>query len=90
MSGLGSFPMKTLFICGGSASGKTYLARMIQRQIGDATLLSQDAFYCDRPSGSAADRHEFDFDQPGAIDWAAMMPTARPSSTRRPVERSMP
>ncbi|MEM9600611.1 MAG: uridine kinase [Pseudomonadota bacterium] len=64
--------MKTLFICGGSASGKTYLARMIQRQIGTATLLSQDAFYCDRPSGSAADRHEFDFDQPGAIDWPAM------------------
>jgi hypothetical protein len=28
---------------------------------------------------------------PGSpIDWAAMMPTARPSSTRRPVDRSMP
>jgi hypothetical protein len=28
---------------------------------------------------------------PGSpIDWAAMMPTARPSSTRRPVDMSMP
>lgn len=64
--------MKTLFISGGSASGKTYLARMITRQLEAATLLSQDAFYCDRPSGSAEDRHEFDFDQPYAIDWDEM------------------
>lgn len=34
--------------------------------------MSQDAFYHDRPSGSAADRHDFDFDQPYAIDWDEM------------------
>jgi len=64
--------MKTLLISGGSASGKTWLTRRIMKQIPDATILAQDSFYHDRPSGSAADRHDFDFDQPYAIDWAEM------------------
>jgi uridine kinase len=64
--------MKTLLISGGSASGKTWLARRIGETLSDVTLLSQDAFYHDRPSGSGQDRHEFDFDQPYAIDWAEM------------------
>jgi uridine kinase len=64
--------MKTLLIAGGSASGKTWLAERIKETLPEATLISQDAFYHDRPSGSAADRHAFDFDQPYAIDWDEM------------------
>lgn len=64
--------MKTLLISGGSASGKTWLTRRIMKSIPDATILAQDSFYHDRPSGSAVDRHDFDFDQPYAIDWKEM------------------
>ncbi|WP_298913177.1 hypothetical protein [uncultured Algimonas sp.] len=64
--------MKTLLIAGGSASGKTWLAERVREALPAATLVPQDAFYHDRPSGSAADRHAFDFDQPYAIDWAEM------------------
>lgn len=64
--------MKTLLIAGGSASGKSWLTRRVKDALGKATLISQDAFYHDRPSGSAEDRHNFDFDQPYAIDWDEM------------------
>jgi len=64
--------LKTLLIAGGSASGKTWLTQRLATEMPDVTLICQDAFYHDRPSGSAEDRHEFDFDQPYAIDWAEM------------------
>jgi uridine kinase len=64
--------LKTLLIAGGSASGKTWLTQRLASEMPDVTLICQDAFYHDRPSGSAEDRHEFDFDQPYAIDWAEM------------------
>ncbi|MEM7730323.1 MAG: hypothetical protein AAF311_13825 [Pseudomonadota bacterium] len=74
--------MKTLLISGGSASGKTWLARRIADTLPAATLLSQDNFYHDRPSArgrtdAAADRHDFDFDQPYAIDWEEMARAVR-------------
>lgn len=64
--------LKTLMIAGGSASGKTWLTERLATEMPGVTLVCQDAFYHDRPTGSAADRHEFDFDQPYAIDWAEM------------------
>lgn len=64
--------LKTLLIAGGSASGKSWLADRISTTLPAVTTVCQDAFYHDRPSGSADDRHEFDFDQPYAIDWAEM------------------
>lgn len=64
--------LKTLLIAGGSASGKSWLAERVARMRAGTTHLSQDSFYHDRPSGSAADRHDFNFDQPYAIDWAEM------------------
>lgn len=69
--------LKTLLIAGGSASGKTWLAERIRETLPTATLVSQDAFYHDRPSGSAEDRHAFDFDQPYAIDWEEMARAVR-------------
>lgn len=64
--------MRTLLIAGGSASGKSWLADRIHDALPAATVLSQDSFYHDRPSGSAEDRHAFDFDQPYALDWEEM------------------
>jgi uridine kinase len=64
--------LKTLLISGGSASGKTWLTQRLATEMPGVTLVCQDAFYHDRPSGTADDRHEFDFDQPYAIDWAEM------------------
>ena len=69
--------MKTLFIAGGSASGKSVLAGLVIDALSArgraATVLRQDSFYCDRPdSVDGSDRHHFDFDQPAAIDWASM------------------
>lgn len=64
--------MKTLFIAGGSASGKTWLAERLAARLTPCTMISQDFFYYDRPSGSAEDRHNFDFDRPEAIHWDEM------------------
>lgn len=64
--------MKTLFIAGGSASGKTWLAERVAARLKPCTMISQDFFYHDRPSGSAEDRHAFDFDRPEAIHWNEM------------------
>lgn len=70
--GIVAMSLKTLLISGGSASGKTWLTQRLAAEIPGVTLVCQDAFYHDRPSGNADDRHEFDFDQPYAIDWAEM------------------
>lgn len=64
--------MKTVFIAGGSASGKTWLAERVAARCNGCTLISQDFFYHDRPSGHADDRHAFDFDRPEAIHWDEM------------------
>ena len=69
--------MRTLFIAGGSASGKSVLAGLVVAALSHrgraATVLRQDSFYCDRPdSVDGSDRHHFDFDRPEAIDWAGM------------------
>ena len=69
--------MQTVFISGGSASGKSWFAKRLMSALGEqgrkATLLCQDCFYCDRPdSVDGSDRHHFDFDRPEAIDWTGM------------------
>ena len=64
--------LSTLFIAGGSASGKTWLADALAERVA-CTRLSQDRFYHDRPeSADGSDRHAFDFDRPEAIDWSGM------------------
>ena len=64
--------LRTVFISGGSASGKTWLADRLSAELGACTRLTQDQFYRDRPDGGAHDRHEFNFDLPAAIHWAEM------------------
>jgi uridine kinase len=74
--------MQTVFISGGSASGKSWFAKRLIAALSarghKATLLSQDCFYCDRPeSVDGTDRHHFDFDRPEAIDWQSMAQAIR-------------
>lgn len=74
--------MQTLFIAGGSASGKSWFAKRLvaalRRRGRNATMLCQDCFYCDRPeSVDGSDRHHFNFDRPEAIDWRAMAEAIR-------------
>lgn len=59
-------------IVGGSGSGKTWLARKLAAALAPHTVrLSLDDFYRDRSHLSPQRRARINFDQPGAIDWAA-------------------
>jgi len=64
--------MKTILvaIAGGSGSGKTWLARELQRRLRPhAALLSLDDFYHDLAGLPLAERAKVNFDHPEAIDW---------------------
>ena len=57
-------------IAGGSGSGKTWLARRLQRALGTgAALVSLDDFYRDLSHLPPAQRRRVNFDSPAAIDW---------------------
>jgi uridine kinase len=63
-------PVKLIAITGGSGSGKTWLARRLQRRLGRrAGLLSLDDFYRDLSGLPPARRDRVNFDHPAAIDW---------------------
>ncbi|EIW84385.1 armadillo beta-catenin plakoglobin [Coniophora puteana RWD-64-598 SS2] len=60
-------------IAGGSASGKTHVARQIVRSLGNVPtviILSQDSFYneLDPEQHALAHQNRFDFDHPSSID----------------------
>jgi uridine kinase len=57
-------------ITGGSGSGKSWLARRLQRRLGRrAGILALDDFYRDRSALPPRQRRAFNFDHPAAIDW---------------------
>lgn len=57
-------------ICGGSASGKTWLAEALRDRLGSACVaVGLDGFYRDRSHVSRCRRHLANFDDPRAIDW---------------------
>ncbi len=56
-------------ITGGSASGKTTLARMIKDRLGNAVILSMDMYYrCIYKGGGEKKLNKINFDSPRAID----------------------
>lgn len=57
-------------IAGGSGSGKTWLARELERRLAPAAaVLSLDAFYRDQSTIPWEERARVNYDAPGAIDW---------------------
>jgi uridine kinase len=66
-------PPILIAIVGGSGSGKTWLADKLKTELAPhAARLSLDDFYRDRSHLSPLRRARINFDQPHAIDWAAL------------------
>ena len=64
-------PPVLIAIVGGSGSGKTWLAKKLERALApDAMRLCLDSFYHDRSHLPQTRRARINFDQPDAIDWA--------------------
>lgn len=59
-------------VCGGSASGKTWLADRLAQRLSGAVRLSVDSFYHDRSHLPPGRRARLNFDHPRAIDWVAL------------------
>lgn len=57
-------------ICGGTGSGKTTIARKIIESVGEENviLIEQDSYYKNLADMPLDERHEANFDHPGAID----------------------
>lgn len=64
--------MKILLIAGGSASGKTTLARRLAEAVPGSAILSQDSFYICQSRRVRDARGHLDFDTPDALDFASM------------------
>ena len=68
-----SFPAPTVFvgIAGGTASGKTSLARSLIEEVGEqsALLLELDSYYEELGHLPLGERHRVNFDHPDAFDW---------------------
>jgi uridine kinase len=72
-------------IVGGSGAGKTYLARLLQKEFGkDAVVLSLDDFYRDRSHLPLERRARTNFDDPRAIDWECLELTLKRLMQRKP------
>ena len=77
-------------ICGGSASGKTTVAKKIIKSLNIdwVTLLSMDSFYkvLSPDQHEAAARNEYNFDHPDAFDFALLVKTLKRLKAGKRVE----
>lgn len=81
----GGNPPKLIAIIGGSGSGKTFLARMLQQALGEnAARLALDDFYRDRSGSHPARRARINFDHPRAIDWVELEKVLKNLAAGRP------
>jgi uridine kinase len=74
-------------VCGGSGSGKTTFANLLQQQLGRGrcSLLQQDAYYHDRSRRFDRDGGSVNFDHPDAIDFALLAEHLGELKARKPV-----
>ena len=61
-------------IGGGTASGKTTVAKRIAQDLGErAVILDQDSYYKNLTDISLEERRSFNFDHPDAFDWPLLL-----------------
>ncbi len=63
---------KFIGVAGGTGSGKTTVARIIQERLGKdkTTIISMDSYYKDFPNLSIKERKKINYDHPSAFDMA--------------------
>jgi uridine kinase len=76
-------------IAGGTGSGKTTVAEMIAKDLGQdrVVLISQDSYYRDLSHLPVEDRAHTNFDHPDAVDAALMAAHIRKLRAREPIEK---
>jgi uridine kinase len=75
-------------IGGGTASGKTTVARRIVEALGEtATLLEQDSYYRDLSDLTEAERREVNFDHPDAFDVPLLAEHLRRLRANEPIDK---
>jgi uridine kinase len=75
-------------IAGGTASGKTTVARKIRESLKQSlAFIDQDAYYKDLADLSLAERREVNFDHPDAFDTELLVQHLRELRAGRPVEK---
>jgi len=64
-------PVTLIGVAGGSGSGKTTFARMLQARLGDerSVILAQDSYYIDQSAHFQGDGENVNFDHPSALDF---------------------
>ena len=77
-------------VCGGSASGKTTVAKKIIKSLNIdwVTLLSMDSFYkvLSEDQHQQASKNEYNFDHPDAFDFAQLIKTLKRLKAGKRVE----
>jgi uridine kinase len=76
-------------IAGGTASGKTTVARKIREAMNDVKVafIDQDAYYKDLSDLTLAERREVNFDHPDAFDTDLMVGHLRELKQGRPIDK---
>ena len=74
-------------LAGGTASGKTWLARHLAEKLGPrrCVVIPHDHYYRDHPELSAAQRRVLDFDRPAAFETSLLLRHLRELRAGRPV-----
>jgi uridine kinase len=77
----------TIGVCGGSGSGKTTFATVLQQRLGSrrCLLLQQDAYYHDCSQRFDRDGGSVNFDHPDAIDFGLLVNHLAELKARKPV-----
>jgi uridine kinase len=80
--------IKILAICGGSGSGKTYLANKIHQYFGQdqSQILLQDNYYIDQSKNFDFDGGKINFDHPNSLDWPLMKDHLLHLKNNNPIE----
>ncbi|MCZ7667778.1 MAG: uridine kinase [Chloroflexi bacterium] len=67
---MGEFRPIVFGVAGGTASGKTTVANMILEAVGASQVayLPHDAYYCDKPQMSFAERSQQNYDHPNSLE----------------------